>query len=148
MAQPDLEIRGLLQGRLAALSPQPPGGIAWENRSFSPLTTAVWMRATLAPVDSEPITFLSDGTPQLRETGLLLVDVFAPQGDGPETGQGWAARVRQWFHPGLVLAGATVLVTIDKATVGQAREGAGTPDDPVGFMLPCSLSWRTYYVAG
>jgi hypothetical protein len=148
MAQPDLEIIGLLQGRLVAMLPQPAGGIAWENRSFTPLTNALWLRASHAFVDADPITFLSNGTPQVRETGLFLVDCFAPEGHGPEDCARLAAQVREWFHPGLRLDGATVGVTIDKATRGQGRVGAGTPDDPVGYLVPIAVSWRAYYDAG
>jgi hypothetical protein len=148
VAQPDLEIIGLLQARLAAMSPAPAGGIAWENRAFTPLTTAPWVRVSHAFVDAEPMTWLSNGTPQIRETGLLLLDCFAPENAGPEVGAGLAAQVRQWFHPGLVLAGATVSVRIDRATRAQGRVGAGTPDDPVGYFSPVTVSWRTYYDAG
>jgi hypothetical protein len=150
MAQPDVQIRSLLQGRLASLADAPP--IAWENQSFvvpdpapdDPADAALWLRPTLHFAGQTPETLFGQGSEGVYDTGLFLVDCFGRQDGGPEPIDALAASVRAWMRPKPPqLVGSSVRVVIERTYRGP---GMDTPEgEPPFYMAPVTIVWRAWY---
>jgi hypothetical protein len=142
MAQPDQEIRRLLEQRLATMPSVPP--IAWENSPFSPPTTGarLWLRARVVYGSQEGLTILGTGDQLVQEGGLFLVDAFGPEGSGPAGVDALATSVRARYPRGMTIIGPTVAVRI----VTNSRDrGVQAPEGETGFFIPVSVVWQTSY---
>lgn len=143
MAQPDREVRSLLEGRLKAMPSAP--FIAWENRPGPTDTSQGWLRATLVFGEQVPESILGDGRHRVTDPGLFLVDCFAEEGKGAGRADELKRMVREWFPRGLALQGPTIAVRIEGNSAGQGQQA---PQGQTGFFHPVAISWRVTYRVG
>jgi hypothetical protein len=140
MAQPDQEIRRLLEQRLASMPSVPP--IAWENSDFAPPANGKWLRARVTFGTQEGRTVLGTGDQLVQETGLFLVDCFTAEGIGPAAVDALATSVRARFPRGMTLSNTTVTVRI----VSNSRDrGVQAPEGETGYFVPVSAVWTVSY---
>lgn len=142
MAQPDQEIRRLLEQRLATMPSAPP--IAFENTAFDTPTTGakLWLRARVQFGTQEGRTVLGTGDQLVQETGLFLVDCFGPEGAGPAGVDALATAVRTRFPRGMTIQGTSVLLRI----VTNSRDrGVQAPEGETGYFIPISAVWLVTY---
>lgn len=96
------QITNTLNARLNALTNKPP--IAWPNFPYTPVNGTLYLRATLLPANTETTTLASQG----RHTGLYQVDVFAPDGQGPNAADLMADRIADHFAADRNLSGIRI----------------------------------------
>jgi hypothetical protein len=135
-------ILNALLGHVATIDTgSPPLPIAWPNKNFEkPEATpdAQWLRATLLPAESTPISLPSD-----QVLGVLQIDVFNGLNGGEESATQIADLIIDHFYRGLHIAGAggvivRVLARPSRLPTQQARD-----DDP-WIMLPIRIRYAAY----
>lgn len=132
------DIRNALEKQLVNVTNGPgAGGIAWENYEFNPTTGTAWLRPTLSPTRGRPTDVSASGIK--RYDGLFLVDVFAPQGDGPKKGDDLADAVVAAYPPGTPLTDNGVSVQIEWAEVSGSAV-----TDPPWYMVPVAVKWKSF----
>lgn len=131
------EIRRALEAQIANVSGIPSAGNrAWENVRFEPTPGTAWVRMRLITQESRPA--VRGANPSLLYQGLFLVDVFVPEGNGPNAADVLADAIRDEF-------------TVDDAyTVGSttvrfrwSERAEGISDSP-WYQVPVTISWYTY----
>jgi hypothetical protein len=109
---PNTEIADALFAHLktAPLVPMPP--ISWPNKTFTPTTSATWLRATYLP--AEPFTVASFTEGENRYQGLVQFDVFAADGQGLKGGMAIADTIGAHFKRGLTVAAQSFEILISR----------------------------------
>lgn len=124
-------IRTALETHLAAMTDVP--AIAWEDVQFEPPSAASWLRVTLAPASTD-VNSLYDVL-CLEDRGLLLVDAFVPENQGPSASDALGDAVRSHFKPGtnLISGGVTVRCQTVRREAGRAS--------PPWRMVPIAIGY-------
>jgi hypothetical protein len=99
--------------------------IAWPNVDFTPPATA-WIRPTLLASDAARREMGATGTRTFRHHGLLLVQVFTPEGSGDGSARTYAEQVCGIFR-GVQAGGITYEGPTGEAPTarGDGRDGNG-----------------------
>lgn len=67
--------------------------IAWPDIEFPVPEAQTWVRFTLQETDGEQITMGSPGANRFRQFGLIIIQVFQPQGQGSGDAREKAATI-------------------------------------------------------
>ena len=109
---------------------------AWENVKFTPTTGAPWVRMTLQPGESRAA--IRGDAPVLEFIGMFQVDIFLPEGTGPNAADTLADAVRAKFGPGLDLTFNSVTTRIS-----YSERGVGDLDPP-WYKVPIFIAWFSF----
>lgn len=109
---------------------------AWENVRFEPTPGTSWARLSLIPSQSRPA--VRGPSPQLLYEGLLLCDIFAPEGTGANAAETLADAVRAVFTVDDVLT-----VNSTNVRIRWSERGQGLVDSP-WYQVPVTVSWYSY----
>lgn len=131
------DIRRALEVQLATIVAGGAPEIAWENERFEPTVGAAWLRPVFAPQSSRPTDVTASGLK--RYDGTFLVDVFAPQGNGPAAADVLAASVIAAFAPGTPLTKGSVTVQVEWSEVFSAATL-----DPPWYTVPTTVKWKSF----
>jgi len=107
--------------------------VAYPNVDFSP-PKAGYIRVNIEALETTPAGL---GESKLRENGLLLLDVFAPEGEALSGGMAHADTLAAAFVPGTALASGAASVKI----VMPPRVSGGLSTPPF-YMIPVTIQWR------
>lgn len=144
MAQPDAEVRALLEQRLAAM-PGLPAIVAWENRPLDvdpDPQTDTWLRTAVVWGSQVAHSIAGAGAEGVYDPGVFVVTIFTPQDAGPGALDALAAAVRQWFKPQRLI-GTNVSVAL--LTSGRGPGLQPPQGEPPFYYSPISIQWRAYY---
>ena len=139
MASIQNDIRAALESKLAATSGLPV--IAYENVAFEPTTGTSFLKVQYLPTVTRPA--VRGLNPQLRYQGVFSVTVFAPEGKGPATADGYTNTVIDAFAATTDISftngdAETIIVSIDYAERQQ-----GMIDSP-WYFVPINIGWYIY----
>jgi hypothetical protein len=131
------DIRAALEQQIASVTGIPSAANrSWENVRFKPTTGTSWVRMTLQPGESRPA--IRGANPVLEYIGLFLVDVFVPEGTGPNAADVLADNIRNQFAPGTDITENATTVRIR-----HSERADGQLDGP-WYMVPVSISWYSF----
>lgn len=131
------DIRAALEQQIASISGIPSASNrAWENVVFNPTTGTPWVRMTLLPGESRPA--VRGANPVLEYVGLFQIDVFQPQGKGPNPADVLADAIRDQFAPGTDI---TVNSTTTRIRWSERMPGEV---DPPWYKVSVTVSWYTF----
>lgn len=139
MASIHKDIRAALETKLSNVSGLP--SIAYENIAFSPTTGESYIQVRYIPTTRRPA--VRGLNPQQRYDGVLQVICFAPEGNGPATGDDLANKVIEAFEATTKIDytnsdSETITVSIDYAERQQ-----GFLDSP-WYYIPVNIGWYIY----
>ena len=131
------DIRQALESRIASVTGiQASSQRAWENVRFEPTTGTPWVRMTLLPGESRPA--IRGANPILEYIGLFQVDVFQPEGSGPNAADVLADNIRNSFAPGTdITVGSTT------TRIRWSERAAAELDTP-WYRLSVTISWYSF----
>jgi len=93
------DIRAAIEGRIAtqmAIAPSYP--VSYQNVPFTPPNNTPWVQVFIRFGDNNYATLLpTGGEGYNRQTGTLVINVFAPQGNGAAINFGIAERLKDLF---------------------------------------------------
>jgi len=110
---------------------------AWENVSFSPVTGTPWARMTFIPTSRKPATI--GNNPIYKNTGILVVNAYFPEGDGPNAADALADNILSAFNVDTLLTVNTTNVRIQFA---ERRQGV---ENSPWYMVPVIIYWFAYH---
>jgi len=87
-------IRSAVAARLATNWTTMP--IAYENRDFTPPTSGGWIELTV--IGNTGQTLGIGSAVMVRDTGLISINVYTPEGSGTATGRGYADTLAALFE--------------------------------------------------
>lgn len=134
MANIHKEIRATLETQLANVVDVP--DIAYENVSYSPTTGTSYIEPMYLPTSRRPT--VRGLNPQQRYEGVLSVNCYAPEGNGPAAAETIAENVMDAFEATTKLTLNGVTVFIDYAEVQRALV------DSPWFLVPVNIGWYAY----
>lgn len=102
------EIRKVFETRLATTSGIP--DIAWENVSFDPTTNKPYVQPRLVPSVREPA--VRGLNPQMYYQGYYLIEVYTPEGTGPNTADDLADMLIDRFEGTTDITDGTTIVPL------------------------------------
>lgn len=138
------EIRKALETRLLTVAGITLTDVAWDNFKFDPASrlnasdpanSTPFYRCSLRPLSSRRTT-LDTG---MLNRGLLLVDVFYPEGFGASLAEAKADAIIDKFQP------EDILTENSKQIRVRYSERAGGIVDAPWFMIPITISWYSFY---
>lgn len=97
------DIRAAIEGRIAtqmAISPVYP--VSYQNVPFTPPNDAPWIQVLIRFGDNNYATILAPGVGFNRQTGTLVLNIFAPQGHGASANFIIAERLKDLFDRQIV----------------------------------------------
>jgi hypothetical protein len=144
MAQPDIEVRSLLEGRLAAM-PGLPALVEYENRALptSPDPDEdTWLRSRVLFGSQVAHSINGQGAQGLYDNGAYVVTIFVPQDVGPDALDALAVAVRSWFKPQR-LNGANVSIVLGNSSRGPGLEPP--QGEPPFYYCAVTIALRAYY---
>lgn len=130
------DIRAALESHISNV-PGIPADRAWQNVRFEPTTGTTWVRMTLTPSRRRPQDVTANGLQ--RYDGLFLVDIFAPESNGPGPAETLADAVVGSFEAGTVLSSGGQTIEIEWAEISTAAT-----DDPPWFQVPVTIKWKAF----
>ena len=93
------QVRSIIESRLALeLAESPAIPVVFHNMDYEPAVTSSWVQCLVSFGQNE---YLSQGLTtdsQNRVVGLLLLNIFTPQGEGPGANYVIAKRVRDLYN--------------------------------------------------
>lgn len=132
------DIRAALEANVSNISGVPSSANrAWQNVQFEPTTGTTWIRMTFQPSRRRPQDITANGLQ--RYDGLFLIDIFAPEGNGPKAAEELAEATVDAFEAGTVLNANGQTVEVRYAEIAQAA----TQDSP-WFQIPVTIGWKAY----
>lgn len=128
-------IRQVLREKLLTVPGVPPTDrFKAENRRFDPPNPPdLWMRETLM-VSSEFLV----ANKCIEIVGRMQYDIFVPAGSGTEAAETLAKEIKDTFQPAQSINSQGVSLEVDQVS------SSGAIQDPVWYMIPVSIRWRTY----
>ena len=134
MANIDTDIRAALESKLSDVPDVP--SISYENVPFSPTTGQSYLEVKYIPVTRRPS--VRGTSPQQRYDGILAINCYAPEGQGPNAADTLAKNVMETFE-------ATTKLTHNSKTVNieYAERQQGFVDSP-WYFVPVSIRWYAY----
>lgn len=130
------DIREAFETRIAAYATAqtPPLAVAWENTSYTPSPTAMYLRCAMLPaVTQNP----SMGAVHIRLMGLYQINVYGVQDEGPAGAEAIADAIIALFPRGGMIQNG---VTINIDTTGSRTQGL---NDVNGFFfIPVRIRYR------
>ncbi|TKD32587.1 DUF4128 domain-containing protein [Azotobacter chroococcum] len=127
-------IRSLYEQRLAAWASARSLSVAWQNVSFTPLASGIYLRAFLLPADTDSLDL--EGAHRLY-TGIFQVSIVAPNGKGSGAAEQLAADLDALYPNNLRLTSGAFAVQI----VSPCSQGPAIPGE-THMMLPVSFRYR------
>ena len=88
-------IRAAIAGRLS--SGWSTTTIAWENRDFTPPTSGDWVELTVLGNTGQTRGINGD-VGAVRDSGLIAINIYTPEGSGTATGRGYADTLAALFE--------------------------------------------------
>ena len=70
--------------------------IAWENRDFTPPTSGGWIELTVLGNTGQTLGIGS--AVMVRDSGLIAINIYTPEGSGTATGRGYADTLDALFE--------------------------------------------------
>lgn len=134
MANVDKAIRAALEVQLSNIASVPP--IAYENVNFNPTTGQSYLEVRYVPVTRRPA--VRGLNPQQRYDGILAINCYAPEGNGPAVAETLADNVIAAFEATTKLTTGGLTVSIEYAERQQ-----GLTDSP-WFIVPVNIGWYAY----
>lgn len=132
------DIRAALESQVSSVSGIPSAANrAWQNVRFEPTTGTTWVRMTLNPSRRRPQDVTATGLQ--RYDGLFLVDVFAPEANGPAAAETLADAVVDSFEAGTVLSSGGQTIEIEWAEISTSA----VADSP-WFQVPITIKWKAF----
>ena len=71
--------------------------IAWENRDFTPPTSGGWVELTVLGNTGQTRGINGD-VGAVRDSGLIAINIYTPEGSGTATGRGYADTLAALFE--------------------------------------------------
>lgn len=127
-------IRSLYEQRLAAWAAARSLPVAWQNVSFTPPASGIYLRAFLLPANTDSLDL--EGGHRLY-TGVFQVSIVTPNGQGSGAAEQLAADLDAEFPCNLRLTSGLFAVQI----VSPCSQGPMIQGD-THFMLPVSFRYR------
>jgi len=88
------DVRAIIEERIAAeMATEPTYPVSYQNVPFTPPNNTPWVQALIRFGDNSYATLTSFN----RQTGTLVINVFAPQGSGAAVNFGIAERLKDLF---------------------------------------------------
>jgi hypothetical protein len=132
------DIRAALESQVANISGVPSAANrAWQNVYFEPTTGTTWIRMSFQPSRRRPQDVTADGLQ--RFDGLFLIDVFAPEGNGPASAETLADATVDAFEAGTVLSANGQTLIIEYAEIDRAPN-----QDSPWFQIPVTIKWKAF----
>jgi len=132
------DVRAALESQVANIAGVPSAANrAWQNVQFTPTTGTSWIRMTFQPTRRRPQDVTADGLQ--RFDGLFLIDVFAPEGNGPADAEVLADATVDAFEAGTILSANGQTVMIEYAEVANAPN-----QDSPWFQVPVTIKWKAF----
>jgi len=137
------DIRTALEVQLKTIATLPTNSdtgfdnISWENRHFIPKKGETYIRLQLTKTSSKPAS--AGVTAPILHEGLLILDIFLPDNEGPFAGDKLADEIVAAFNPqtnGLVFNGRTVSI--------RSAERFSALSNPPFYLVPVSVQWFSY----
>jgi len=132
------DVRAALESQVANIAGVPSAANrAWQNVQFTPTTGTSWIRMTFQPTRRRPQDVTADGLQ--RFDGLFLIDVFAPEGNGPADAEVLADATVDAFEAGTILSANGQTIMIEYAEVASAPN-----QDSPWFQVPVTIKWKAF----
>ena len=131
------DIRAALEAEIASISGIPSAANrSWENVEFDPTTGTAWVRMTLLPGQQRPA--VAGPSPQQLYQGIMQVDIYQPEGDGPNSADVLADAVRDHFtvNDSFTKNSTTVRIRWSERDAGR--------NEPPWYRVTVNVSWYTY----
>lgn len=134
------DILHALNDRLAAYATANGLDVAWENVKFDPPEGEVWLRPTLLPVRSEPLTLGPNGL--MDYPGIYQISVFGPSGKSTGAVYAHVDGVLGHFQRGTSMTEGSATVRIDRVYQGPAIA------EDRWFHVPASIEFFCFAANG
>ena len=127
-------IRSLYEQRLAAWAAARSLPVAWQNVSFTPPASGIYLRAFLLPATTD-VPDLAGEYPIYR--GVFQISIVAPSGQGSGAAEQLVEDVAAEFPADLLLtAGALSVMIVSPCSQGPAIH------DGTSYMVPVSFTYE------
>lgn len=135
------DIRAALESNVSNITNVPAAQYrSWENVRFEPSDDQKWIRMTFQPSRRRPLNVNPGATlDKSRYDGIFVIDVFAPEGDGPNTAESLADNIVDAFEAGTVLSANSQDVEIRYAEIGNAPN-----EDSPWYQVPVTIGWKAF----
>lgn len=127
-------IRRAFESTLKTWADAQPLEVAWENKSFTPVNGATYLRAFLLPIPTESDDL---GRVHRRYEGIFQVSVALPLGTGAGAGEAIVSALVALFTPSTVINQSGLRIFIMQP---MSAATAILEDDR--YVIPCSLTYR------
>ena len=127
------DIREALEAQLLTVATLP-SNQDWENVPFTRPSNASWVRVRWQPNTAEGGAMGS--SPPILHSGIMLVDVFAPEENGTSAVESIVDDIRAVFEPGQILTAASG----QKVVIRRSQRSPGRSDPPF-WMIPVTIQW-------
>ena len=138
MADINRKIRAALETHLSNISGLP--DIAYENVTYEPTTGQSYIKVSYIPTLRRPA--VRGLNPQQEYRGILAINVYAPEGDGPAACEDIVEKLLEGFE-------ATTDITYNDGSdnytvcIDYAERDIGLTDAP-WFLIPVNIGWFIY----
>jgi hypothetical protein len=127
-------IRSLYEQRLAAWAAARSLQVAWQNVSFTPPSSGLYLRAFLLPATTDVLD-LAGEYPIYR--GVFQISIVAPSGQGSGAAEQLVEDVSAEFPADLLLtSGALSVMIVSSCSQGPAIQ------DSTSYMVPVSFTYE------
>lgn len=113
--------------------------VAWDDRDFTPVTGAAFLRVDLLLNDPIDLYIERSG---IEERGIYQVSVCHPQGSGAIEALQIAELVRDLFAPAQSLEAGNQRIDL----LDTPRIASGFHDGDGWYIVPVSVTWRAFPV--
>lgn len=131
------DIRAAIEGRIAtqmAVAPAYP--VSYQNVPYTPPNNTPWLQVFIRFGDNNYATLIGPTTGFNRQTGTVVVNVFAPQGSGAAVCFGIAERIKDLFDR------QTVSSIIFDAASGPAQVTPAAPE--AYYQTQLTITFEAY----